>query len=621
MKIFPSPLIYVFILIGVFGKSFSQDTESLVQKYSELQASPEKAKLADSLFILLRKSDLPLAIKYVREGLTISRAIDYREGEVLALLNLGKFHGRERQIDSIRFYYKQATELYENLGKAGELFDALHTWVRHENLEGQFENALELSDRSLDVAGNLNDGVKLSDAYQRRATIYLDQGEYRSAIEELVSAARILDTIQPPEPVKKAIVLVGIGRTEMFLNNYDLALEKMGEGLEVFIEKEEEMWQAITYLEIGSVHYDLRNWPQSIENYHMALEISRKNERDDFIAAILGNLGGVYIEQKEYDKALTNLFESNKIALKRGSVTNQIITYNDIATAYYGKKEYPKAIENYSEAIKLADSIQSLDVLSDAYEERARVYEEMGNHKSALEDQKNFQIVHDSVYNIAKSNQIEELKTRYETEKKEQQIALQESEIALLEEKQRAATLQNILLILGILAISAVFGLTYYGLRQRMKRNRAVREKLDSELAFKKKELTTHALHLAKKNEVLESIKQKANELRLAENNNGYKELIRTINFDQQDDKSWENFTQYFEQVHKDFAKTVKLRYPDITKNELRLMALLKMNLSSKEIATILNISQEGIKKARYRLRKKLDISSEESLQDMVLSL
>ncbi|MGB5236435.1 MAG: LuxR C-terminal-related transcriptional regulator, partial [Flavobacteriaceae bacterium] len=60
---------------------------------------------------------------------------------------------------------------------------------------------------------------------------------------------------------------------------------------------------------------------------------------------------------------------------------------------------------------------------------------------------------------------------------------------------------------------------------------------------------------------------------------------------------------------------------PEITKNELRLMALLKMNLSSKEIATILNISSEGIKKARYRLRKKLDISSEESLQEMVLSL
>jgi DNA-binding CsgD family transcriptional regulator len=65
----------------------------------------------------------------------------------------------------------------------------------------------------------------------------------------------------------------------------------------------------------------------------------------------------------------------------------------------------------------------------------------------------------------------------------------------------------------------------------------------------------------------------------------------------------------------------VKDRYPEITSNELRLMALLKMNLSSKEIANILNITPEGIKKARYRLRKKMNISSDESLQGQIISL
>ncbi|MGB5692090.1 MAG: tetratricopeptide repeat protein [Flavobacteriaceae bacterium] len=581
----------------------------------------EKARLADTLFILFRGEDLPRAINYLRKGLEIARTIDYKEGEALALLNLGKFHERQRQLDSIRFYYKKATNLYKELEKPALLFDALHRWVRLENLEGQFQNALALSQESIALAKEENNGIMLSDALQRRATIYLDKAEYELAIEELVNASRILDTIQPPQLVKKAIVDVGIGRTELMLANYKVALEKLRQGLEVFIDQNEEMWQAITYMEIAAVYYDEKKWAQSIENYEAALKISRKNNRDDFIAAIFGNMGGVFIEQEQYDEALNYLFEGNRIAEKHGSINNQVISLNDIASAYYGKKDYSRAVDYYSKAIILADSIGSLDVLSDAYLERAKAFEAMQEYKKALEDQKNFQTANDSVFNIAKSEQIEALKTQYETEKKEQQIALQENEIALLEEKQRASTLQNILLVLGILAISAVFALTYYGLRQRMKRNRAVREKLDADLAFKKKELTTHALHLAKKNELLESIKQRASELKLSDSPNGYKELISTINFDQQDDKNWENFTQYFEQVHKDFSKTVKTRYPEITKNELRLMALLKMNLSSKEIATILNISSEGIKKARYRLRKKLDISSEESLQEMVLSL
>ena len=155
-----------------------------------------------------------------------------------------------------------------------------------------------------------------------------------------------------------------------------------------------------------------------------------------------------------------------------------------------------------------------------------------------------------------------------------------------------------------------------------MKRNRLAKEKLDAELDFKKKELTSHALHLAQKNEVLEDLKQKAEILRANENEqNGYRQLIRTINFNLQDDNNWENFKRYFEQVHKNFNSIVKSKYPEITSNELRLMALLKMNLSSKEIANILNVSNEGIKKARYRLRKKMNINSEESLEDQILKL
>ena len=147
------------------------------------------------------------------------------------------------------------------------------------------------------------------------------------------------------------------------------------------------------------------------------------------------------------------------------------------------------------------------------------------------------------------------------------------------------------------------------------------REKVVSKLAFKKKELTTHALHLAKKNEVLENVKLKAKNLKSQSDAKGYQELIKTINFDQQDDKNWENFSRYFEEVHRDFNRKVKSKYPQITSNELRLLALLKMNLTSKEIANILNISPEGVKKARYRLRKKLYITTEDSLQDLVLSL
>ena len=100
-----------------------------------------------------------------------------------------------------------------------------------------------------------------------------------------------------------------------------------------------------------------------------------------------------------------------------------------------------------------------------------------------------------------------------------------------------------------------------------------------------------------------------------------YTKMANTIKFNLQDEKSWANFSRFFDEVHQGFNEAVKKNYPDVSPNELRLMALLKMNLTSKEIASILNISHDGIKKARYRLRKKLNISSDESLSDLIISI
>lgn len=609
---------FLIFFVGMLG-SAQQNTklDSLLSVYESQQDGIEKVKTLEALFFAANDENNQKGENYVREGLAISEKIDYSDGKARALHNLGYLYGLRRVPDSLSYYYQEAVSAYIELDDKKQLYKALYQWTRLENLEGNFEKALKLADSTINIASFLQNGEMLSDAYQRKSTVHLDKGEYKLAIADLISASKVLDTMEPPNPIKRGIIIVGIGRTELMRDNSKEAFPFFEEGLEIFKKEKHDLWQAITYMEIGSGYYQIKDYDGALENYENSLNISYKMKRDDFAAANLGNIGAVFIEQKKYDQALDYLFKSNEISVKRGSVNNQIITYNDIATAYLGKEDYPKAIENYSSAIKIADSIGSLDNLSDAYRERSQTYEKMGSYRLALSDHKQFQELKDSVFNTAKSRQIEELKTQYETEKKEQQILLQEQEIGLLEQQAKIGNLQRILLG-GALALSLI---GFYGIRQKFKRNKLEKEKVDAELAFKKKELTTHALHLAKKNEVLENIKLKARALQHEENSRGYKDLIKVINFDQQDDKSWENFTQYFEQVHKDFSKTVKAKYPDITKNELRLMALLKMNLSSKEIATILNISQDGIKKARYRLRKKLDLATEESLQDMVLGL
>ena len=86
-------------------------------------------------------------------------------------------------------------------------------------------------------------------------------------------------------------------------------------------------------------------------------------------------------------------------------------------------------------------------------------------------------------------------------------------------------------------------------------------------------------------------------------------------------DNNWKVFDHYFESVNKNFYTRLKQKYPEISSNDLKICALIKLNLSIKKMATILNISPDSVKTARHRLRKKLQLSTEENLTDFILSV
>jgi ligand-binding sensor domain-containing protein/DNA-binding CsgD family transcriptional regulator len=142
-------------------------------------------------------------------------------------------------------------------------------------------------------------------------------------------------------------------------------------------------------------------------------------------------------------------------------------------------------------------------------------------------------------------------------------------------------------------------------------------EKLESEILGKNSELASVAMHLLQKSELLEKIKEELVHLRKATNDmpsEELKKLIRILNQESKMDKDWEQFAVYFDNTHSDFLKALKETHPKLSAHELKLCAYLRMNLSSKEIAQLLNISVRGVEISRYRLRKKLGLPTEINL-------
>ena len=101
---------------------------------------------------------------------------------------------------------------------------------------------------------------------------------------------------------------------------------------------------------------------------------------------------------------------------------------------------------------------------------------------------------------------------------------------------------------------------------------------------------------------------------------NEFKKLLKVLVEDNKVDDTWEHFAHHFDKVHTDFLVLLKNKYPSITASELKLCAYLRMNLSSKEIAQLLNISVRGVEISRYRLRKKLELPKEANLFEFLLN-
>jgi len=145
-------------------------------------------------------------------------------------------------------------------------------------------------------------------------------------------------------------------------------------------------------------------------------------------------------------------------------------------------------------------------------------------------------------------------------------------------------------------------------------------EKLSQDFDEKNRELAVSKMSLIQKNELLAVIKEDLKNT-ADDGNRNVKSVITTINKNINESDSWKVFKEAFDNADKDFLKKVKASHPSLTPNDLRLCAYLRLNLSSKEIAPLINISVRSVEIKRYRLRKKMDLPHEQGLVEYILSI
>lgn len=382
--------------------------------------------------------------------------------------------------------------------------------------------------------------------------------------------------------------------------------------------------KATILMNLSSVYNDNNSYQQALKVNNKALSLAREMSDKMLESWALENIAITYRGLGDYTKANNYLLRALPLVKEVGRQENVIKNLNRLARNYFDMGELEKSIDTGEQAFEAATKAKFYGEGREALRLLSEAYQQAGNYEKTISIQQNLIALKDSSFDREQSRQIAQMHARYETKQKEQ-------EIALLQKEQEKAELVRNVFIAGLILIFMIGFLIYNRQRLKIKKNRTDLEntrlkeqQLKQDLAFKNKQLATHSLNLVQKNEVMKELKENINQMRQGTNGEIQKKLGKLehlVDYSFNLDEDWEEFRLYFEEVHTGFFESLKRQYPDLTSNELRLSALVKLNLTSKEIATIMGIAPDSVKTARYRLRKKLDMETEENLTDFMMDV
>ncbi len=474
------------------------------------------------------------------------------------------------------------------------------------------EMALELADRLSYQPGR---------AFAKRVigVSHWARGNYDRALPLLIDAYQIYSELQ--DTLGTANSLMNIGLVYSDQRNFTEAFHNFFESIKMFEKLGEEGRIATTYNKIGSIYSEQGQFDQAQEYFEKALKIHNKEHFRYGIAESYNRLGLLFRDRGDYNQALdfTNqsLEISREIDDKEGTTKN----LENLASIYIRQGQYARAEQYLREGKELAAEIGSKKWLKDIYFDLKEIALYRRDYPEAFRYYEAYTAMKDSLFNEEKAAQMADLRAQFEISEREKTIALKKQEISLLQQRARFNNLTRNILIAGLLFLVILTYLIISQLRLRIKNSRLRERELQKELDYRSRELTTYTLNFIQKNEIMEELKGNISEIqRISEPMVSKKlgSLYRLVDHSFNLDKDWQEFKIYFEQVHPEFFVILKEKYPDLSNSELRLCALIKLNLTMKESATILGISPDSVKTARYRLRKKLGLVNEVNLSDFI---
>ncbi|MFX0556907.1 tetratricopeptide repeat protein [Maribacter sp. CXY002] len=625
-------VLLLIICVNSFGQDRKKELDSLIQRAKSLPEDTLKAQVLSRIHERMMFMDNEGALEYARQAQQLSEKIGYEKGVANGFVQFGNYYYNQSKNDSAQFFHNKALDKFKEINSVrGQIF-AMHSLATIEREKGNYAKAIALTTSIL--AMYTEENRKNSDLgefdlrgseYEVLGGIYFEKGNYKLALENTLKSLKSFEEVE--DEVRQGDALKQLADIEYQLGNFPSSLIYAEQAITIYKKNDDKIYHSYASNTAGLAAEKLNNTTLAEKYQTESIDLAREMNVQSMISQSLNDLARLSYTQGDYQKAGNLLNESLQIARKEDIKLDLTEVLHELANLGMAQDNPERALVYIEEVVSIATEIGALPTLSDAMKTRANIWHMLNKNDVAFADFKEYHTLNDSIYNLKKNQQIEELQTIFETEKKEAEIELQQEEINTLNEKAKVDQLTKGLYAGGMFTFVAVSGLLFFGFKQRIKKNRIAREKQEEiykqEIEHKQKELASQTLHLVQKNtfiqelmENLEHIKNSPEKFKME-----FRRIVMLLKKENASDKDWEVFKTYFAEVHNDFDQKLKTIYTDISEKEIRLAAFLRMNLTTKEIAATLNVLPDSILKSKYRLKKKLGLDKETDLNTFLSAL
>ena len=505
---------------------------------------------------------------------------------------------------------------------------------------GKYAAAFRYANSAMEIYRTLADSIGLAGAILNRAKVYQATGENETAIKDYYRVLKLYEATH--DSLAMGQVLGLIGNVYMDIDEDRKGMDYYLKSIDLLKHFPEHGLYADALNNYGIVFYDRQDYDSAEVYFQKALQVYRQTDKKDAVAVAYQNLGITYVYLNNKNEGLKMLHKALQMFDELKLDDDKLSAWIDMGRAFLKLHKADSSAFYLTKALSLSKTINNTYSQKDALLLLHRLYLQDRDFAKSLKFYKQYVDFRDSIDNMKMRQKVQELEVRYKT-------AEHEKEIQQLKAGELLDKAYNRLLTIGIVGISILLILILIILwikrkkdiqlqqqkllifqkeealsKAELARREAARAQLENEVEFKNKQLATHALNMMQKNKLLQDMTE---HISVQMNSLGAKEKNELKNFKYQleqglnVDKDWDLFKMYFEQINERFYDKLKRRNPSLTGNDYRLCALIKLNMNIKEMASVLNISADSLKNARYRLKKKLHLKPDESLPEYIRNL